>query len=131
MHHSKKGRLTSRKEDDLDFSKVINMAIYDINKAVTSYLFPEMSKNEVITDFIYEVGHNAESKRMIFNRELSLILNNKNIAERTPHNKLIVCKENEETGKQKIWSFTKQGEKQTLIAEMDSLTEWRLDVFNQ
>ncbi|MEL6560106.1 MAG: hypothetical protein AAFQ94_18090 [Bacteroidota bacterium] len=131
MHLPKKGRLSSKSDENLDFTRITNIAIYDINQNSTSYLFSESSDTSVVTDLIYEVGYNDNSRRMTFNKENSLITNNRNIDERSPFDKLIVCQLFEDTEKQKIWSFTKKGEHQTLIAEIDHQTHWRLDVYNQ
>jgi len=131
MHLPKKGRLTSKNEDNLDFSKVVNMAIYDMSSQKTSYLFSEVSKTDIITHFMYEEGYDSNLRKINYNSNSARILNNKDIAERKPHDKLVVCQKNEDSGKQKIWSFTKRGENKALITEIDSQTEWRMDVFNQ
>lgn len=133
MHRPKKlkGLMSSKNEEDFDYKKITNMAVFDMVNAKTTYLFKNVAKDEVITHFLYELYYRKKDGNMTFNRHSSKILNNSQIDERAPLNKLIVCQKSEETGKKKIWTFDKHGEHKTLITEIDKNTDWRIDVFNQ
>jgi|GEM_PF-3196491 len=147
MHRSKskKGLMSSYKDDDFDYTRAFNIAILNIENNNTTYLFEQVKEEETISHLLYETGYEEEpislslphpgyqkiGKKIIFNRSSSKIINNENIEKRNPSNKLIVCQLDKSKSVQRIWRFNKHGQNKTLITEIDFKTEWRVDVFNQ
>ncbi|MBT31957.1 MAG: hypothetical protein CMO01_20045 [Thalassobius sp.] len=132
MHRPKKskGLISNKKELEADYSKVSNMAIYDIANDKTSYFFDAVKDDEVITHFLYENKYCEEDKRISYNRMSSKVINTSDIEKREPVNRVIICQKNETSDRSKLWSFKKNGEDKKLITEMDAATDWRIDAYN-
>ncbi|MDW7695699.1 hypothetical protein R9C00_24490 [Flammeovirgaceae bacterium SG7u.111] len=131
LHRKKPKGLISNKEDVFDFEKAHNIAVFDIHTNQTKYLFDNVKEGENITHLLFETGFDEEYKCIVFNRRSSKIQNNEMLEKRELFDVLIVCQEIEASGLKRIWRFKKDGSEKSLITEVDTSTEWRLDVFHK
>ncbi|UZR93816.1 hypothetical protein [Chondrinema litorale] len=132
LHRSKKskGLISNKKELELDYNKVSNIAIYDIANDKTSYFFDKVEDDVEITHFLYEKSYCEEDQRITYNRISGKVKNITDIAKRELYNRVVICQLNETTLVKKLWSFKKNGEDKKLITEMDAATDWRIDAYN-
>ena len=133
IHRNKKskGLISSKNEEVLDLSKTYNFAVLDLQTDEVTYLFDEPSEEETISHLLYETHFMDKERRVLFNRGSTKVINNESLEPREPADRLIVCQTNQSKDSYRIWTFTKKGQNKRLIAEADSDTEWRVDVFNQ
>ena len=130
IHPRSKKLIGSKKEIEHDASKTNNVIIYNIEKKTSLILFDQVSDKEVITHLLFETAYDEKQEEVIFNRYSSKVQNNEHIKKRPLKNRLLICQEDVDSHKKKLWIFDKDGSGKKLLAELDGSEEWRLDIYN-
>lgn len=130
VHPKSKKLMGGSKEMTYDSSKTSNIIVYDVKKKTSLKLFDQVSDKEVITHLLFETAYDEKQEQVVFNRYSSKVQNNGYIERRSLKNRLLVCQEDMDSHKKKLWTFTKYGGERNLLATLDRSEEWRLDVHN-
>lgn len=116
------------KNGKADFSKILNVTVYDEKTKKTSYIFPKENK-ETITDFIFEKYINDEKESIVFNKALGFyfdfesVINNKNIPSAIISDNIIIETMNTDTKTVSVWLCCKNGSNLKSIYEYNIKTE--------
>jgi hypothetical protein len=113
----------------------VNVALYNINKDSTSYLF-DHSFNEKIVSFFYETSYVDSSKTIDFvhcdnyygNKNIK---NNRNIKERKVYERIFIITYSFKTNKYTLWSCHKTGRDLKKMSEFNKMDNIKIDVFNK
>ena len=109
--------------------KVVNVAIYDPAKDVSTLLFKEPQK-EGISLVLFETGFKDGTIEFNGSSNSSIVMNNTQVPERDPRDKLLVCVHREEPKETMIFVADKKGAGLKKVTTVPQAADWHLDVKN-
>lgn len=107
--------------------KTVNIAIVDTILDTHTLLFDEQESVN-ISFLLFELDYNDEKKSMEFEDRFSWIMNNENIEEREPRDRLLIGLNVED--KIEIWMSNKRGKSLEKVVTIEKNEKWHLDVKN-